>query len=652
MDKKVRIVELISLLNRNTLLYDEGKPEMSDKAWDELYFELQQLEQETQYYLPNSPTQRINYEVKNELNKVKHNHHMKSLDKTKDKDKFFGYCGDSKALIMSKLDGLTLSLLYQNGELVRAETRGNGEVGEDVTHNAKVIPSIPNKIPYKGQIVIDGEILCTYSNFEKFKKQYQNPRNFASGSIRLLDSKECAKRGLVFVVWEVVDELTELKLDYLSEYFSTLAYWGFLIVPCYQTDSFDNLEDCLNQIKNNNKNFPIDGYVIKFDNIQEKHKQGETAHHHKGGFALKEYDEECESTLIDIEWGLGRTGQITPVAIFEPIEILDTVVERASLHNLSIMEKLYPNKWYKGLKVKVIKSNQIIPMITEVNDNPIIVEKEYLDIPTYCPICGAELEKETKNDSTILICKNSSCQGSFLNKLDHYCDIKKGLGIKGLSKATLEKLIDKGWIKNLIDIYNLSSYRNEWIKMSGFGEKSVDKALNAIEQSKHTSLDKFISAIGIPLIGLNTAKQLAKEFKTWDSFIKAVKSEYDFSELKDFGFETNKAILTFDYKEAKEISLLLSFEEEDNIIEDNLSEKNLTDLVFCITGKLKEYRNRDELIKVIQDRGGKVTSSVTKKTNYLINNDINSTSSKNVKAKELGIPILTEEDFKNFLKNS
>lgn len=362
----------VDKLNYYTKLYDEGRPEISDKEWDDLYFELVYLETSTGIYLPESPTQRVNYEVKNELLKVTHNHPMLSLNKTKDISEVEAFIGNKEYIVMAKMDGLTCSLYYQKGRLVRAETRGNGIIGEDITHNALVIPSIPKKINYQDDLIVDGEVICTYENFKEFENNYKNPRNFASGSIRLLDANECAKRKLTFVAWDAVEGL---NYEHLHTKLYKLDKLGFITVPFHVKSNIPN--DNINQpnvttmidwIRTENPIFPIDGAVIKYDKVEEYYAAGRTDHHFKGGLAYKFYDEEYETKLIDIEWTMGRTGVLTPVAILEPIEIDGTEVSRASLHNISIMEKTLHGAGWKGQRVKVAKMNMIIPQITSAED--------------------------------------------------------------------------------------------------------------------------------------------------------------------------------------------------------------------------------------------------------------------------------------------
>ena len=644
----IKLMEnLVAELNKATVAYDKGEPIMSDKEWDDLYFELQSLEKKYGQSLEDSPTRKIHFEKVSELKKVKHSHPMLSLDKTKNIDEIESFFGDKDRIAMCKMDGLTCSLTYENGKLISAETRGDGVVGEDITHNALVIPSIPNRIKYSERLVIDGEIICTYHDFENFKDEYKNPRNFASGSIRLLDSKECANRKLTFVAWDVIEGMSG-KL--LTENLQELNKLGFNIVPITVSDT---VEVQIDTIKDFAKIFgyPIDGVVFKFNDIEYGKSLGATDHHFKNAIAYKFYDEEYETRLITIHWTMGRTGVLTPVAVFEPIEIDGTIVERASLHNYSIMREVLGSCAYVGQKIKVYKANQIIPQISDAVkfDYGTVVSHGGVsanDEPECCPICGGGTEIIKSADGIMnMYCSNPNCEGKLINRIDHYCS-KKGLDIKGLSKATLEKLIDWGWISNIQDIYNLKDIKEEWISKPGFGVKSVNNILSAIEESKKCKLENFISAIGIPLIGRTVSKELVKYINNYDDFKEKIKNNYDFSDIEGFGPAMNKAIHDFDYTSADAIYytyLTIEQPQKEEITEGGSSLEGMT---FVITGKLKSFKNRDELKAVIESKGGKVAGSVSKNTNYLINNDNLSTTAKNKKAQELGIPIITEETFK------
>lgn len=636
-----RIRDLINKLNYYTKKYDEGNPEISDKEWDNMYFELQDLENWTGLYFEDSPTQRVNYQVVNELNKVEHNHKMLSLDKTKDTDVVSSFIGSQPYLAMLKMDGLTCSLRYIGGKLVSAETRGNGLVGEDILHNALVVKNIPNKIDYKEELIVDGEIICKYSDFEKFSNEYANPRNFASGSIRLLDSAECAKRNLSFVAWEVIKGLED---NSFSKKLNSLSSLGFTVVDNVITKNYEEDIKLLKYFAEQ-KGYPIDGIVFKFDDVEYGKSLGETGHHFKNAIAYKFYDEEYETVLLDIEWTMGRTGVLTPVAILNPIDIEGTEVSRASLHNISIMEELLKYTPFKGQKVYVYKANMIIPQISRSEElfmDTVVDKFEYIHIPETCPICGGATKIVQENESKILMCDNPQCEGKLVNRIEHFFG-KKGLDAKGISKATIEKLISWGWVESITDVFELSKHAKEWKNIQGFGEKSVTNILESIERSKSCVLESIISAAGIPLIGRTVARDLAKRFNTYEDFRDAIRNGFDFTKFGGYGYEMHKAISTFNYTELDNIvENYLTIEKNNDII----NVEKLKDLTFCITGKVHIWKNRDELSKEIEKLGGKVTGSVSKNTNYLINNDVNSTSAKNNKAKELGIQIISEEDFK------
>ena len=566
---------------------------------------------------------------------------MLSLDKTKDTDVVSSFIGSQPYLAMLKMDGLTCSLRYIGGKLVSAETRGNGLVGEDILHNALVVKNIPNKIDYTEELIVDGEIICKYSDFEKFSNEYANPRNFASGSIRLLDSAECAKRNLSFVAWEVVKGLED---NSFSKKLNSLSSLGFTVVDNVITKNYEEDIKLLKYFAEQ-KGYPIDGIVFKFDDVEYGKSLGETGHHFKNAIAYKFYDEEYETTLLDIEWTMGRTGVLTPVAILNPIDIEGTEVSRASLHNISIMEELLKYAPFKGQKVYVYKANMIIPQISRSEElfmDTIVDKFEYIHIPETCPICGGATKIVQENESKILMCDNPQCEGKLVNRIEHFFG-KKGLDAKGISKATIEKLISWGWVESITDVFELSKHAKEWKNIQGFGEKSVTNILESIERSKSCALESIISAAGIPLIGRTVARDLAKRFNTYEDFRDAIRNGFDFTKFDGYGYEMHKAISTFNYTELDNIvEKYLTIEKNNDII----NVEKLKDLTFCITGKVHIWKNRDELSAEIEKLGGKVTGSVSKNTNYLINNDVNSTSAKNNKAKELGIQIISEEDFK------
>lgn len=638
-----KIQKLIDKLNYYTKKYDEGKPEISDKEWDDMYFHLQDLENFYGIYCEDSPTQRINFQVVNELKKVTHNHPMLSLDKTKDIKEIEKFIGNKDYICMAKLDGLTCSLRYLDGKLISAETRGNGIVGEDVLHNVLQIKNVPKKINFKDELIVDGEVLCTYEDFEYYKDEYKNPRNFASGGIRLLDSKESASRRLSFIAWDCIKGLKE---ETLSGKLMQLEKLGFTEVPFEINFPEYTLESIINQVKNSSKNiFPTDGLVFKYDNCSEYEAAGRTDHHFKGGIALKFYDENYDTVLRDIKWTMGRTGVLTPVAIFDPIDIDGTEVSKASLHNISVaQETLHTNFTtigWEGQHIKVAKMNMIIPQITEAEEDNDGLTKFYFNIPKICPICNKITEIKKENNSEMLYCVNSQCEGKLVNRIEHFFG-KKGLDAKGISKATIEKLINWGWVNKISDMFELSAHETEWKNITGFGEKSVNNILQSIRESCNTNLESIISAAGIPLIGRTIARDLSKKFDGYGEFREAIKDGFDFTQYGGYGYEMQKAISEFNYNELDNIvEKYLTIKKNNDII----NTEKLKDITFCITGKVNTWKNRDELSQTIVLLGGKVVGSVSKNVNYLINNDITSNSSKNLKAKDLGIKIISEQDF-------
>lgn len=646
MNTNVKMRELIDKLNYYTTLYDEGNPAIPDEEWDKMYFELEILEKKTGIYFPDSPTHTISYSVVNSLEKVEHNHKMLSLAKTKSVADVQNFIDKQDVIATCKMDGLTCSLRYMNGELVSAETRGNGIIGENVFHNAQVIPSIPKHIDYKQELVIDGEIICTYKDFEQFSTEYKNPRNFASGSIRLLDSAECAKRKLTFIAWDVIKGFDDTK-SYWNRLME-ISKLNFTIVPLEPVsgDAWE-IELRIGKLKDYAKDcgYPIDGVVFKYNNIEYGRSLGETAHHARNAIAYKFYDEEYETKLIDIEWSMGRTGQICPVAIFEPVDDGDSIIERASLHNLNIMKEILGENAYEGQKIWVCKQNAIIPQVVKAEKElPTSYWQDKIMIffpPAKCPICG---KPTAINESAQLYCTNPDCEGKWLNKITHFVS-KNGLDIKGLSKTTLEKLIDKGWVNSFADIFLLEFHADEWRQMPGFGEKSVQNILNAISAAKQTTLSSFLSAIGIPLVGRTIAQEIENNgITTYAEFRDRVDQKFNFMTFNGFGPEITSAILHYDYSMADEVVDFLSFSSVDKS-KTEPTESKLSGMSFVVTGGLKNFKNREEIKEFIEKNGGKMVTAISAKTTALINNDMNSTSSKNLKAKKLNIPIYSEDEF-------
>jgi len=646
--RTVKILDLIKALNLATRYYELGEPIVSDEEWDNAYFVLKERENNGEAIYACSPTQSISYDIKTKLEKVQHNHLMLSLDKSKNINDIYNFIKKDKkqpCIIMSKLDGLTCSLHYQNGKLIKAETRGNGYIGEDITHNLKVNYSVPQQIEYKDELIVDGEILCTNEDFSAFEEDFKNPRNFAAGSIRLLDSHECESRKLTFVVWEVIKGFEDV--DLLSNKLERVNKLGFTIVPCFIIENKNNIQNEVETLKNQSI-YPIDGVVVKFDSKTFSASLGHTDHHFKNAIAYKFYDESYLTKITGIEWTMGRSAVLTPVIKFEPVKIEGAYVERASVHNLNILKGLGIKAI--GQEVLVYRANMIIPQIAATRPIEIFSPEDEITIPKVCPVCGAKTIIKNDGKTDFLYCSNGFCSGKLINRLDHFCGIK-GLDIKGLSKATLQKLIDWNWVSSIIDIYNLFSIKNEWKKQSGFGEKSVNNILQAIEDSKKCQLENFLAAIGIPLIGLNVSKEICKHVNSYKEFKELIDNKFNFCEWDGFGPEKKESLLNFDYKEA-DILIANYIEIIEKPKEDEKTNHTLKGLKICITGTLNNYKNRNELQKVIEAAGGKFIKSINKSTNYLINNNKESQTAKNKAAKQLGVKILTEEEFiKKFLTN-
>ena len=639
------IRSLIDELNRLTALYDAGTPEISDKEWDELYFKLVEMEKEEGIIYPDSPTQSIQFKTVSKLKKKEHNHPMLSLAKTKDPKEVQNFVSGQDWFVMFKMDGLTCSLTYEDGKLISAETRGDGIVGEDILNNVSVLPSIPKIIPNKELTVIDGEIICQKDIFNKYyASEYRHPRNFASGNIRQLNNKEVGK--LDFVAWDLIKGCEDI--DFTMWRLEKLDDWGFQTVPRIgDAETVQDAIEMMNIFKEDTL-YPIDGYVFKFESKKYGESLGRTDHHFKNAIAYKFYDETYPTRLITIQWTMGRTGVLTPVAIFNPVNIDGTIVSRASLHNVSIMKQILGECAYVGEPLEVYKSNMIIPQIASAGpkyDYGYVINHGGIsanDNPEICPYCGAPTKIIISTDGVEnMTCENDTCESKLSNKIDHFFG-KKGLDAKGISKTTINKLIDWGWVSSIYDMFDLHLHKDEWIKKPGFGEKSVLKIINSINDSRYCTLEDFISAIGIPLVGQTIAKEIVKYYSTWDDFMEAIGG--DWSEFEGFGPEISNSINEYDYTEAKKIAEILQIQYmEEKPVE--IIESPVKGKTFVITGKLNHFSNRDALKTNIEVFGGKVVGSISSKTDYLINNDINSTSSKNIKAKQLNIPIITEDQY-------
>ena len=644
MDKTARMKELIPLLNEAAkAYYQEDREIMSNFEYDKRYDELVELERETGITLTGSPTVSVGYEAMDELQKEAHESPMLSLDKTKDVESLREFIGAQKVLLSWKLDGLTIVLTYRDGRLSKAVTRGNGVVGEVITNNAKVFKNIPLQIAHKGELILRGEAIITYSDFEKINEQiedvdarYKNPRNLCSGSVRQLNNEITAKRNVQFYAFSLVRAEGVDFENSTRKQFEWLAAQGFDVVE-YRMVTADTLDDAITYFSDKivHNDFPSDGLVALYDDIAYGDSLGSTAKFPRNAFAFKWKDEIRETTLKEIEWSPSRTGLINPVAIFEPVELEGTTVSRASVHNISILKDL---ELGIGDKIQVYKANMIIPQIAEN-----LTRSGDLEIPHVCPVCGEEARVLKTNDVESLYCMNAECQAKKIKSFTLFVS-RDAMNIDGLSEATLEKFILKGFIKDFGDIFEIEKYKDEIVSMEGFGQKSYDNLIASIEKASHTTLPRLIYSLGISNVGIANAKVICKEFQyDLDKIIHATPEEI--SSIEGIG-PVIAGTFTEYFADEENIAKLehllshLTFEEMRTESAQSLEGKQ-----FVITGSVEHFENRAQLKEYIEERGGKVTGSVTSKTDYLINNDTTSSSSKNKKAKDLGIPILSEEDF-------
>ena len=646
MNKKVdRINELVKKLNEAAKAYYQGTKEiMSNFEYDALYDELVALEKETGVVLASSPTVNVGYEVLSELPKERHEKPMLSLDKTKDVQALKEWVGNQKTILSWKLDGLTIVLTYKNGKLDKAVTRGNGEVGEVITNNAKVFKNVPLSIAHQGELVLRGEAVITYSDFYRINEEiedadakYKNPRNLCSGSVRQLNNEITAKRNVNFFAFSLVKADGVDFENSHEEQMIWLKSQGFDVVE-YEMVTADTLEESVQGFasKIESNDFPSDGLVLIYDNISYGESLGRTAKFPRNSIAFKWADEIRETTLKEIEWSPSRTGLINPVAIFEPVELEGTTVSRASVHNISVMEGL---ELGIGDTIEVYKANMIIPQIAENKTRSGLSE-----IPKKCPTCGGMTEIRQIADAKALYCTNPECQAKKIKSFTLFVS-RDAMNMEGLSEATLEKFIAKGFIHEFADMFKLERYADEIKEMEGFGEKSCNNLLASVEKARNTTLPRLIYAMGIQNIGVANAKMLAKQY------------HYNIEELQRASVEELSAIDGIGEVIANSIEEYFRNEKNQQIIanllaevtiekpEENTNAQIFEGMNFVITGSVEHFANRNEVKAVIESRGGKVTGSVTSKTNYLINNDTTSNSSKNKKAKELNIPIISEADF-------
>ena len=642
--KNERMKELVSLLNKaSRAYYQEAQEIMSNYEYDRLYDELKDLEDELGITLSNSPTVNVGYEVVSELPKERHESPMLSLDKTKEVEELKNFVGDQKVLMSWKMDGLTVVLTYRDGKLYKAVTRGNGEVGEVITNNAKVFKNVPVQIAYQGELILRGEAVIGYKDFEKINQEiedvdarYKNPRNLCSGSVRQLNNQITAKRNVMFYAFTLVQADGVDFQNSRACQMEWLKSQGFTTVEYYMVTR-DTVEDKVAKFssKISENDFPSDGLVLTYDDIAYGRSLGRTAKFPRDSFAFKWQDEIRETVLREIEWSPSRTGLINPVAIFDPVELEGTTVSRASVHNISIMEEL---ELGIGDRIEVYKANMIIPQIAEN-----LTRSGVKDIPCKCPVCQGETKIRQVGNAKALYCMNPECQAKHVKSFALFVS-RDALNIEGLSEATLEKFISRGYIHTFADIFHLDQYKEEIQKMEGFGEKSYKKLTESIEKARTTTLPRVIYSLGIAGIGLANAKVICRELKyDVESLLKV--SEEELNEIQGVGEVLAKAFVGY-FADAKHVENFRRLLNELTIPEETVTKQQIFEGVnFVITGSVKHFANRGEVKELIESLGGKVTGSVTSKTNYLINNDVTSTSSKNKKANELGIPIISEETF-------
>lgn len=649
---KNRIKELIDILNNaSDAYYNQDKEIMSNFEYDKLYDELVELEDKYDIHYSNSPTSKVGSEVSTNLPKVTHEIPMLSLDKTKDKNTLRDWLSDNIGVLSYKLDGLTIVLTYDDGELKMAVTRGNGEIGELITNNAKNFVNIPLKIKHKSHLIIRGEAIIKYSDFNSInddiideEQKYKNPRNLCSGSVRQLDPKITKDRHVYFYAFSIVTNLKNEILDDLDTYSKQLDYLsnlGFDTVYHKIVDKnniIDTVEWFAKDVLNNDN--PSDGLVLMFDDIKYGLSLGRTAKFPRNAIAFKWQDETAKTTLLEIEWSPSRTGLINPVAIFEPVELEGTTVKRASLHNLSIMDELEIGI---GDTISVYKANMIIPQIAEN-----FTKSNNYEIPKKCPVCKKELKVHNENGVKTLHCENVDCPVKHIKNFENFVS-RNCMNIDGISISTVEKFISLGFIKEYADLYRLAKYKKQIIELDGFGEKSYENIIKSIDDKRNVELYRVINSFGISGIGTANAKILAKYYDGNFDKIRNAKVD-ELCNIDSIGPVLAESIYEF-FHNKNNIKIIDDLLTEIKIVSDkNTGSDKLNGLIFVITGALNNFSNRDELIKIIEDNGGKSAASVSNKTSYLINNDTTSNSSKNKKAKELGVKIISENDFMEMIK--
>lgn len=640
MDKIKRLKELTGQLNKASYAYyGKDNPIMSDKEYDDLYDELSKLENELDCVLAGSPTQKVQGFVLDGFTKVEHSKPMLSANKTKDVNDIKKFVGNNDYYCSYKLDGLTLVVRYKDGKFIQGITRGNGIIGEDVTEQCRFIKNLPMRISNRNDLELRGECVISWDEFFRINSTldtpYSHPRNLAAGTLRNLDLNIVKERNLSFVVFEMVTPTFIHKLEGLD----ALEKIGFECVNRCISKNY-NLDDCVEAMQPEFYAYPTDGLIFELNNSEISKSLGNTSHHENCRMALKWEDDLYETTLKDIEWSTSKSGLVNPVAVFEPVDLDGAITTKATLHNISYIEDLQLGI---GDTIQVYRANMVIP---KVHNN--LTRSNTWELPNKCPNCGENVEVHNENGSKTLHCINDNCPAKLLGKLVHFCS-KNAINIENLSEQTLQKLIDLGWLNSFIDIYHLSEHKSEMYKLDSFGKKSVDKLLEAIENSRNTTLDRFIYSLSIPLIGRSASKTISKHFSgDYDKFHDALFDEFNFTHLDDFGKTMNNSLHIW-YSENKNMMRKLIHEFEFEKEENNSSGVDLSGKTFVITGSLNYYKNRDELVSIIERLNGKVSGSVSAKTNYLINNDTQSSSSKNKKAKQLGIPIINEQDFINII---
>ena len=645
MDKIARIKELVDRLNEaSKAYYAQDEEIISNYEYDRLYDELVALEEETGMVMANSPTQKVGYEAVEELPKEAHESPMLSLGKTKSREELQAWLNGREGILSWKLDGLTVVLTYQNGQLAKAVTRGNGEIGEVVTNNARTFQNLPARIPFTGELVLRGEAVISYSDFEKINEQitdpdqkYKNPRNLCSGSVRQLNNEITAQRKVSFYAFSLVKAESVDFQNSLSAQFDFLAEQGFAVVEHHKVTPENILERIsYYEEKISHYDIPSDGLVLAYEDVAYGISLGRTAKFPRDSIAFKWADEIRETQLLEIEWSASRTGLINPVAIFEPVELEGTTVSRASVHNISIVRSLQLGI---GDRITVYKANMIIPQIAEN-----LTRSDNLEIPAVCPVCGGATQIRSINDAQSLYCTNDQCTAKKIKAFTLFVS-RDALNMEGLSEATLEKFIEKGFIHSYVDLFHLEGYREQIVEMEGFGEKSYTNLIESINTARKTTLSRLIYGLGIANIGVATAKLVCRHFADEIEQLENA-SASQLSEIDGIGEVIAGAFVEFmsceeNRRSIHELLPELQLEKQQAPV----GEQSLAGLSFVVTGSLNHYANRDQLKEVIESKGGKVTGSVTGKTTCLINNDNTSASSKNKKAKELQIPILTEEEF-------